>query len=258
MFNISTLDRVFFIENGYILKNTFTTNSDFDLFADNFKYELDNFILHNEIIHLGGYKVGNLNIDPGKYGDELLLMLKKNNFDQYFEHITNDKIENYNFLAGGNLNFPNSKYQFFHKDGNWKPRMIVVNIATSKINISNGPLQILEKSHIRDYPYWELFFKSFFMKKKKLILNKGDVLIREHRLWHRGTSNNSKNIREMISLMFIKKPNKLNFKKNQNKNLTLLSNVFGQSLYEKFKEYIFIYFKFIFFIYKFIISIIKK
>ena len=59
----------------------------------------------------------------------------------------------------------------------------------------------------------------------------------------------------MIGLMFIKKPYKLNT--NNEKNVFIKSNIFGNSFKERIKEHLFINFKPILFIYKFFISIIK-
>ena len=61
---------------------------------------------------------------------------------------------------------PNSKNQFFHTDGKWMPRMIIVNIATSKIELSNGPLEIIEKSHLENLNYWKFALKILFKKKR--------------------------------------------------------------------------------------------
>ena len=120
------------------------------------------------------------------------------------------------------------------------------------------PLQIIKKSHSVNNKYWQFALKIPFLNKKKLILDIGDVLIREHTLWHRGTSNKSINNREMIGLMFIKRPHKLNlFNKMEVKELSIKSNIFGNTGKEKFKENLFIYFKSIFFVYKFFISMIK-
>ena len=182
-------------------------------------------------------------------------MLLDNNFAEYFKFISDDNFEDYNFLAGGNLNLPNSKNQFFHTDGKWVPRMIIVNIATSKIKFSNGPLEIIEKTHLQNLKYWRFALKILFLNKKKITMDIGDILIREHRLWHRGTRNYTKENREMIGLMFIKKPNKV--QTNGDLNLSIKSNIFGINLKERIKEYLFIYFRPILFMYKFLISIIK-
>ena len=62
----------------------------------------------------------------------------------------------------------------------------------------------------------------------------------------------------MIGLMFIKKSDKSVFFENkEDKELSIKSNTFGNTLKEQLKENLFIYFKSIFFLYKFFISMIK-
>lgn len=255
MLSKTDTDKFFFSHNGYIQKNLFNKDKEFIDISQNLIEEIGFSINKENIKNLGGYRSGNLNINPGKYGNEFLYLLLKKNFKEYFKFITNDNFEDYSFLAGGNLNLPNSKNQFFHTDGKWMPRMIIVNIATSKIELSNGPLEIIEKSHLENLNYWKFALKIIFLKKKRIIMETGEILIREHRLWHRGTKNYSKNNREMIGLMFIKKPHKLNT--NNEKNVCIKSNIFGNSFKERIKEYLFINFKPILFMYKFFISIIK-
>ena len=251
-------DKLNFEDNGYIIKNILSNNKDFIKITQNFKKELKEIINKNDFTHLGGYKSGNLNISPGNYGKEILIVLNKLNFENYFNFLTSDKIDNYQILYGGNLNLVKSKNQFFHTDGNWNPRMIVLNIATTKINLVNGPLEIVEKSHKKKLSYFKFVLKSSFFKKKKIQLNFGDILIREHRLWHRGTRNFSNTHREMIGIAFLYNENKLERENKIKEKLYLHSNIFGNSKREKLKEFIFVNFKFILFIYKIFLSIKKK
>ena len=154
------------------------------------------------------------------------------------------------------MNLPKSKNQLFHTDGNWNPRMIILNIATSKINNSNGPMEVINFSHKQFIPYWLFLVKYFLSKnKKKIMLEKGDILIREHRLWHRGTSNKSLQNREMLGIMFLKtKTNQI--QKNIDR-LEIYDNMYDTSLKGKIKEFIFLYFKFILVLYKLINSLKK-
>lgn len=255
MLKILETDKKFFSKKGYIIKNLFSKDQIFIEISKSLKKELNFLANEKNIKNLGGYKSGNLNINPGRYGNELLSLLYKKNFQEYFKFIIGDNFLDYTFLAGGNLNLPNSKNQFFHTDGKWMPRMIIVNIATSKIELSNGPLEIIEKSHLKNLNYWKFVLKILFLNKKKITMDTGDILIREHRLWHRGTRNYTKENREMIGLMFIRKPNKV--QTNYDLNLSIKSNVFGINLKERIKEYLFIYFRPILFLYKFFISMIK-
>ncbi len=256
MFEIDKSEKDFFLENGYLIKRkTLNNNFNFIEISKNFLIELEQISDNNHIKNLGGFKSGNLNIYPGKFGESILSLLNKNSFREYLSYLIDDNIENYKIILGGNLNLPDSKSQFFHTDGKWLPRMIVVNIATSKIELLNGPMEIIEKTHLKNLKYWKFALRLIFMNKKKITMNFGDILIREHRLWHRGTTNYSNKKREMIGLMFIKKPNKIDDFNNE--NLSIKANIFGNTTKEKLKEFIFIYFRPVFFLYKFFISMIK-
>ncbi len=250
-------DKIEFEKNGYIIKNILANNDNFKNISAKFKNELAEILKKKDHYHLGGYKSGNLNISPGEYGVEILSILNRLNFEKYFNFLTSENIKDYQIIYGGNLNLINSKNQFFHTDGNWNPRMIVLNIATTEINLSNGPLEVIEKSHNKNLSYLNFLLKSLFLKKKKIELKFGDILIREHRLWHRGTKNKSKNHREMLGIAFLKS-SEINNYSNQNKSLYLHSNIFGTSKREKFKEFIFLRLRFILFIYKVIVSLRKK
>ena len=209
---------------------------------------------------MGGFKHGNLNIDPGIYGEKIFTLLKQKKFEDFFNNVTGDNLNEYKIRIGGNLNLPKSKNQFFHTDGEREPRMIVVNIATSDVNYSNGPMEIYEKSHKTNYPYWKFhFINKFFMNKKKVILNYGDILIREHRMWHRGTSNSSLISREMMGIMFMKNSSKMYFvQDNISNEVKLHTNIFQLTAKGRLKEILFLYFRPILFLYKCLISIKKK
>jgi hypothetical protein len=257
MLNLKISDKDLFTKNGYIIKELFSKNEKFKEVSLEFKSKIKEEFLNKNCSNLGGFKSGNLNIHPGEFGKNILLLLNQLNFKEYFNFLTNDDIEKYNIIFGGNLNLRNSKNQFFHTDGNWNPRMIVVNIATSDVDLNNGPLEIIEGTHLLNIEYWKFALKGLFLKKTKLELKFGQILIREHRLWHRGTKNKTKNFREMMGIVFLKKQDQIQTS-NESSKLYLHSNIFGNSKKEKFKEFIFLNFKFILFFYKILISILKK
>lgn len=256
MFDLNKNDNSIYEHQGYIKLELFRQNHEFQKLIENFKEDLFFNLKNNNISNLGGFRSGNLNINPGKHGAMFMNFLKLNNFTEYFEGLTGDKLQDYEILYGGNLNLPKSKNQLFHTDGNWNPRMIILNIATSKINNSNGPMEVINFSHKQFIPYWLFLVKYFLSKnKKKIMLEKGDILIREHRLWHRGTSNKSLQNREMLGIMFLKtKTNQI--QKNIDR-LEIYDNMYDTSLKGKIKEFIFLYFKFILVLYKLINSLKK-
>jgi len=260
MFNIDNKDNFFFNENGYLIKSVLKDNSIFTSLANKFKKEIEKIFL-DDLKKIGGYNAGNLNIAPGIMGSEIYDVIKNNNFENFFYSLVGEKIDNYTVTIGGNLNLPNSSPQLFHTDGYWTPKMFILNIATSTIDSNNGPMEVYEKSHKYFLPYWKFLFKKFRLKKKKILLKPGEILFREHRLWHRGTKNNSKDYRELIGIMFIKSEKKLS-NRNQiiidNDKIIIQSNIFEETLKGNLKEFIFIYMKPLYALYKIIISLIKN
>tara|TARA_B100000242_G_C43005766_1_gene467369 strand:- start:580 stop:1356 length:777 start_codon:yes stop_codon:yes gene_type:complete len=257
MFKYNLDDKKKFIENGYVVKKIFGKNNSFIDFSNKLNNDLIFIEKKNYVKNLGGYRSGNLNIDLGIYSEEIINLLLKSNFSEYFNYITGDNIDNFEISTGGNLNLPGSKKQLFHTDGNWSPRMIIVNIAPTNININNGPIEILEKSHIRNLPYWKFLLDCKKFNPKKIQLDLGDVLIREHRLWHRGTRNNSNKFREMVGVMLIKKENTKKIKEYLTKP-KLYSNMFDNNLKGKLLEFIFLHFKILLVIYKLFLSLKSK
>lgn len=259
MLTNKTIDLNNFNKDGYVIKDIFCRSEEFSNLAKDLQVNIQNYLKNNskQIRKLGGYKSGNLNFVSKNHSDKLLELLDKNAFKDYFNFLTKEELSDYEIILGGNLNFPKSKNQFFHTDGNWDPRMIIVNIATTDISNHNGPMEIIIGSHKLKISYWRFIIKKIFLKKKKIRLNKGELIIREHRLWHRGTTNYSSQPREMIGIMFKKKL--LNKKKDcfKQENFLIFSNIFGNSTKEKFKEFIFLNFRFMFSLYKIIISILR-
>ena len=259
MFKINHKEKQSFKENGYIKLRVLEDNNDFAKFLKSFKNDLSKISIDNKLEDIGGYKSGNLNIDPGKYGPWILKILENINFKNYFEFLTNDEFKNYKIIFGGNLNLKKSKKQLFHTDGNWNPRMVILNLATTEIDDNNGPLEVIKSSHKEPIPYWRFLIKYFKKDDKiKLNLKVGEVIIREHRLWHRGTSNRSTNNREMLGLMFLKTDKTIDsqteFKENK---IRFYDNMYDKSFNGKLREFLFLNLKFILVFYKVILSIIK-
>jgi len=89
-------------------------------------------------------------------------------------------------------------------------------------------------------------------------MSTGDILIRKHNLWHRGTINNSNKPRFMIAFMFFDKKKKFISNKIENNSKIIISNNFFESNKSgKIKEYIYCKLKFLFVFYKIIRSFFK-
>ena len=257
MFKTNTFEKSFFFNNGYLVKDIFLKNDEFLNCAKNLNKEITEVHKKQVLQNLGGFKSGNLNIEIGDYSNQFIKLFLKYNLENFFNELFNDKLDEYEIKTGGNLNLPGSKNQLFHTDGNWDPRMIIFNLATTDIHSGNGPIEILEGSHKEELPYWNFLLKSRKFQSKKIPMKKGQILIREHRLWHRGTKNLSSLPREMIGILFIKKKNGNKFLKGRYEKVCLYENMYENNLRGRFKEFIFINFKFLLVLYKIIISMMR-
>ena len=117
MFKLQKNDKLFFKEKGYVIKNDLVNNKKFIELAIKFKQELFKVEKFSLLSKLGGYRSGNLNINPGNFGSDFLNLLYKFNFDKLLSEIISEDIRKYDIHFGGNLNLNNSKKQIFHTDG---------------------------------------------------------------------------------------------------------------------------------------------
>ena len=242
--------------DGFIKLRNFTSkDKKFQKISLNLNKELESAIKKTKLNKLGGYIIGNLNVYPGKYGFQILNILKKNGLNKIIKDITGKNLNSFDILFGGNLSLPYKFNQHFHTDGDFNDKMILINIATSDVSLNSGPTEIVLKSHQKNLKYWEFLFQK--KKFKRLKLSFGDLLIRSHYLWHRGTINKSNKNRFLIAFLLFEKSRRM--KQDQSKNsIKIYNNFFKNSLSGKLKEFIYVYLKLIFVIYKLIISLIRK
>ena len=88
---------------------------------------------------------------------------------------------------------------------------ILIGVPIEDLNEIDGPTELISGSHKQRISYWKFHLRFFFKKKIKLILNKGDIFIRESYIWHKGTKNKSNKLRTIILFILSEKsPNYIN------------------------------------------------
>lgn len=235
-------------KDGYLLvKNFLANNKKFIKYSNEINFLIKKELKKVNIKNYGGSLIGNINVYPGYYGKKIFKLLEIAGLKKIIKNCTGMNLKNFDILYGGNLNLPKKHNQHFHTDGNYNDQMLIVSIATSDVKTVSGPTEIVLKSHKKKYSYLNFLLSK--KKIKKLLLSKGDLLIRKHNLWHRGTINYSNKLRFQIAFMLFDK--RRMFKKKVFKNrLYFVNNFFGNNLIGKFKEYIYVYLKPIYIIYK--------
>ena len=244
-----------FEKDGYIIIKNFINSIHFDNICVSLNKDLNIYCYENNLNKLGGSIVGNLNVFPGKYTSLIYDELCKNGFLDLVEEISQKKKNELDILVGGNLALPNKHNQHFHTDGKFEDGMIMCSIATEDVTNENGPTEIILESHKQDIPYWKFLLSK--KEKKKLTIKKGDLLIRKHSIWHRGTQNKSHKSRFVIAFLIFDKKRQMISNLKSKEDLRVYNNFFGNSFYERVKEFMYVYFKVIFVIYKIILSIKK-
>ncbi len=246
----------FFEKKGYIILNTKLDN---DLLFNKLCDEIENRINHlakiSNIKKLGGYIVGNLNINQGPFGSRLYSLVFKKKLINFFEKITKKKINQFDIKFGGNLALSKKGTQQFHTDGKFTNEMYLVSIATENISLKNGPTEICVGSHMKPLSFWEFFFSK--KQKKKLTMKKGQILIRKHNLWHRGTKNLSNKNRLLLSFIMTPKSRKTKLKTSR-VNFGIIHNSFKNNFIGRIHEIIYVYLSFLIIFSKLFVSLIKK
>ena len=243
-----------FYKDGYLIIPNFIKNESFFNLSDELNLQIKKKISNTNLTKIGGYKIGNLGLDAGKYAEEIWNLLLKQDIEKLILEILDKSLSEFTVRVSGNICFPNKGDQHFHTDGKYEEKMYLMSVATEDITKSSGPTEVVLNSHNKT-PYWKFLFKNKI--KKKIILSKGDLIIRKHSTWHRGTKNLSDKPRFLIAFLLFPKNSKIKSNFNQNTEIEIFNNFFSSSNFGRFKESIYIKFKSIFLFYKLLRSIFE-
>lgn len=256
MFLKELINKSFFDLNGYVLLNTsLSENQTFNNLVEKIENSLNEEIKNSNIKKLGGYIMGNFGINQGPYGSKLFSLVFHQEFKDYFENLTNKKLDYFDINYGGNVTLPRKGNQLFHTDGSYEQEMYLISIATEDITLENGPTEICAGSHLRLLTFDEFFFLK--KNKKKLTMKKGQILIRRHNLWHRGTRNFSEKPRLLLSFVLMPKIREVKLEPVSEK-FKILPNFFRSNLKGKVHETIYAKLGFLIIFVKLFSSILQK
>ena len=117
----------------------------------------------------------------------------------------------------GNTNCPGSTYQQLHLDAVHEPSSatdakptsaVVVNVVPQDVDERNGAVELWPGTHaiVGPTPVPEASIESRRAEVPPIrgVFRKGDALLRDSRLWHRGVPNPSNDYRHMIAMVFVR------------------------------------------------------
>ena len=257
MFIKKTVDKNYYKNNGYIVLDTdLEHNQDFNNLVNEIYNDLNLKVNSKELKKNGGYIMGNFGINQGPYGPKLQSLIFKDDLIKIFEDLTESKLDEFNIFYGGNLVLPKKGKQHFHMDGSYNKKMFMISIVTEDIHLNNAPTEVCLGSHKKKMKFWKFFLSR--KSKKKVILKKGQILIRPHNLWHRGTNNNSNKPRLLLSFTMTLKTNNNEEAQQISKSFKILPNFFKSNFLGRLHEFFYVHFGPALIILKLFRSIIKE
>jgi hypothetical protein len=255
----NSIKKNFFEKNGYIKLSNLIDSEVFDRLSEQIIFETNKFYNENlvRIKELGGFLTGNLELLPDKKLTDIWNIICDKSFQGTFKNIIGKEISKFDVKCSGNIVLPNKGFQHFHTDGPLKSNKIILNIAIHEIDLMNAPTQVVPGSHNREIKYWKFYLSEIFKEKVVIKMNKGDIILRNHSIWHRGTKNKSKNLRILLLFVLTEKSKDKNFKQKIYKNLTIGENQFKSTYWQKFKEVVSIYLSPFYIFYRIVTSLVK-
>jgi hypothetical protein len=143
----------------------------------------------------GGNWSGHLNCFPGESSRFVYEQLEARGIFELVQALSSQRLRAPN--VGCNFNLPGSSAQNEHVDGYAATPFLVLNVAAVDTDLDNGAMEIVPRSHRRDFKYWEIVLQQ--RDRARVLMKQGDALIRTSRLWHRGMPNRSPEPRPMLA-----------------------------------------------------------
>jgi len=143
----------------------------------------------------GGTVSGHLNCFPGAGSRFVYQALAERGILELVPQLWPDATGRPNI--GCNVNLPGSSEQNDHVDGDPAHPFLIVNVAAVDTTIENGAMEILCGTHRSTHEYWRLLLTQ--PERRRVSLQRGDILIRLSTLWHRGMPNRSASPRPMLA-----------------------------------------------------------
>jgi len=202
-------------EEGYVILDGVVDHDHLDMLWYQMIQDIETILARPEPPHQFLY--GNVQQDPPPYAPFVFEDVIENPWvNQITRHILGEGVFN-NFYSG-NTNIPGSKLQPVHVDGGdlWKgltnpqpPYRLIVNIALKDVTEENGSIELWPGTHLlmSNAVGEDIKINPDLVRERKAVhppvrgnTEKGSILIRDSRAWHRGTPNDSDQPRFMIAL----------------------------------------------------------
>jgi ectoine hydroxylase-related dioxygenase (phytanoyl-CoA dioxygenase family) len=186
-----------YAENGYfILRNAVPAEPLAALHAS-LVQEFDSASRSGALFSGGGLLSGHLNCFPGRGARSIYDTLQQRGIIDLIKELHPQVLRLPN--VGCNFNLPGSHTQHWHTDRPFTQSFMIANVAVVDSNLENGATGVIPGTHKQFHKYTRFFFGRMSRNGIRVPLRRGDVLVRNSNLWHRGTTNRTNAPRPMLA-----------------------------------------------------------
>lgn len=222
-----------FQREGYLVLPGVVSRAKLDSLVAELRSEFARAQKNGELFSGGGMISGHLNCFPGATSRFVYEELERHGVFDLVRKLAPDAVRPPN--VGCNFNLPHSSAQNPHIDGFLGSPFLVVNVAAVDTDLRNGATEVVPRTHLRGYKYWQYAMSG--LPAVRLVANAGDVSIRVSTLWHRGMPNLTDVARPMLAFSWENGGSALaDPYAAHNGKITFLMNRYGHSRSEKMKE----------------------
>jgi ectoine hydroxylase-related dioxygenase (phytanoyl-CoA dioxygenase family) len=184
-------------EDGYtVFRNVVSPEQLSQLSAKIFA-EFDRAKASGELFSGGGLFSGHLNCFPGEAARFAYETLQEQGVIDLIKSVFPKAQRPPN--VGCNFNLPGSVTQHYHADRNYMDYFMIANVAVVDTDLSNGAIDMVPGTHKKFYKYWRFAMERPDRAAIRLPMQRGDVLVRNSNVWHRGMPNHTTVPRPMLA-----------------------------------------------------------
>lgn len=146
----------------------------------------------------GGQTSGHLNCFPGAGARFAYDVMRERGIIDLIKQLHPNVVRMPN--VGCNFNLPGSHTQHYHIDRPFTRNFVIANIAVVDTDVANGATELIPGTQKRHYRYTRFVLERCHRAGVRAITSRGDVLIRDSNVWHRGMTNRTSVPRPMLAM----------------------------------------------------------
>jgi len=186
-----------YTENGYFILRGIVDKDLLEGLHRSLTQEFDRAASSDGLFSGGGLISGHLNCFPGEGTRPVYEALVNYGIIDLMKelHPRVQRLPN----VGCNYNLPGSHTQHWHTDRPFSQDFMIVNVTLVDTNLQNGATDIVPGTHKKMWKYTRFVLERCARNSVRIESKRGDVVVRNSNMWHRGMTNLTKVPRPMLA-----------------------------------------------------------